>query len=134
MQGAIIGQVEHSAANAELASVVAERLIVQGETAAAMVVIDNALAKSEGVDKRRLERLRRPLVDTQGIAGWLSDELRNDPGLDTAIFVLSRGESWAAADDTLVRTAIEQMKSAIGADSLRVVVAEAAMTMTFSRQ
>jgi len=131
LQGTIIGQVEHSAANAELASVVAERLIVQGETAAAIVVIDNALAKAEGVDKRRLERLRRPLVDTQGIAGWLSEELRNDPGLDTAIFVLSRGESWAATDDTLVRTAIEQMKAAIGADSLRVVVAEAAMTMTF---
>ena len=131
LQGAIVGGVEQGASSAELAAVIAERFIAQGDKDAAIRSIDRALATATGADKRRLERLRRPLVDPNGLAAWLETELSTAPGLDTAIFVLSRAEAWGAKDDTLVRAAVTQMKDAIGAESLRALVAEAAMNMTF---
>ena len=131
LQGAMLGRLEGAEASADLAAVVAERLLAQGETDAALRAIDRALAGANPAEKRRLERLRRPIAQPEGIAAWLASELKSDPGLETAIFVLSRPEPWAGADDMLLQTALGQMKEALGADSLRVLVAEAAANMAF---
>jgi tetratricopeptide (TPR) repeat protein len=131
LQGAMLGRLEGADADAELAAVVAERLLAQGEKDAALRAIDRALDKANPSEKRILERLRRPIAQPEGVAEWLANELRTAPGLDTAIFVLSRPEPWAAKDDTLLVTALGQMKEALGADSLRVLVAEAAVHMAF---
>ena len=137
LQRSILGQLEAGEVDAELAGLVAERLLAQGQREAALRTIDRALSLAprdvagDALARRRLERLRHPLLQPDGIAQWLEGQLKSDAGLETASFVLSRPESWSAADDALVRAALEQMKAAIGADSLRVLVAEAAMVMTF---
>ena len=128
LQSAVLGTAA-GAGGAELALVVAERLAAQGDAAAAIDAIDAGLAKADGAQRARLERLRRPLVEPNGIEAWLADELRDRPGLDTAVFVLARPEPWSAESDELARTAIAQMKQALGAESLRVLVAEAARTI-----
>ena len=129
--GSIDGQLSAGKEGAELALVVAERLVAQGENDSALRIIDRAIAGAQGADRARLERARRPIANPEGIADWLAQELERDPGLETAVFVLARPEPWAATDGALVTRAIEQMRAALGADSLRVLVAEAAINMAF---
>lgn len=130
LQGALIGQLGTDKDGA-LAAIVAERLIAQGERDAAMRVIDRALDHAEPAMRRQLERLRRPVADPDGLLAWLAAELRADRSIDTATFVLSRPEAWAGRDGSLAFDAIAAMRDALGADSIRVVVAEAAATLTF---
>ena len=131
LQGAILSRIGGGSNGSEIAAVVAERFIAQGDRDAALRAIEGALPTAEGTDKRRLERLRRPLVDATGIDAWLAAELRASPTMDTAVFVLARAEPWAASDDRLVREAVECMRSVLGPDSLRVLVADAAMALRF---
>lgn len=130
LQGELLGKlgVEEDSG---LALVIAERLLAQGEKDAALRALERALAKAGNADRRRIERLRRPLVTPEGVREWLGNELREDPNLETASFVLSRGEAWSSGDATLVAQAIDVMRDALGAESIRVVVAEAAATLTF---
>lgn len=136
LQGALLGSVDAQLGSgregAELALVVAERLAAQDDPTAAIRVLDRAIAATEpGPERTALERARRPLAEPEGLEQWLAAELARDPGLEAAIFVLSRPEPWASADDALVSQAITLMREALGADSLRVLVAEAAMHMAF---
>ncbi len=130
LQGALIGQLGADQ-DGTLAAIVAERLVAQGEREAAIRVIDKALEKATATEQKALTRLRRPLANSEGITAWLVEELRNDRTLDTATFVLSRPEAWAGTDSTLATDAIGVMREALGAESIRVVVAEAAVTLTF---
>ncbi|MFM2165354.1 MAG: hypothetical protein RL325_1791, partial [Planctomycetota bacterium] len=130
LQTTMVGETA-GASSADLAIVIAERLASQGDARGALGAIESGLAKADASQRVRLERLRRPLVDPTGLEAWLADELAQRPGLETAVFVLARPEPWNAKDDSLVRAAIGQMKQALGAESLRVLVAEAAMTIAY---
>jgi len=130
LQGALIGQLGTDDDGA-LAAIVADRLIAQGERDAALRVIESALGKSAPAMRRKLERLRRPIVDPKGLSSWLAEELRADRSVETSTFVLSRPEAWSGTDGALAFNAIAAMRDALGPDSIRVVVAEAAATLTF---
>jgi tetratricopeptide (TPR) repeat protein len=133
LQSSLLAKFGGTRSDHELAIVIADRLIAQGDTDGALAVIDRAIDASQGAAPRALERFRRPLVDPNGIESWLAAELRDDPSFDTAVFVLARPEPWRAESDALVSRAIGLMKDALGDGSIRALVAEAAMNLTFHR-
>lgn len=130
LEGSLIGRLGTDQDGA-LAAVVAERLAAQGERDAALRVIDRALEHADPAERGQLARLRRPLASSEGLREWLISELRTDRSLETATFVLSRPEAWTGTDGALASEAIAAMRDALGGDSIRVVVAEAAASLTF---
>lgn len=131
----ITGDLANSAMTAEFVELVAERLAAQGQRDAALGVIDRAMSSAEsasdGLAKARLERVRATIDRPEGLAAWITERLKSDRSLEMAIFTLSRSESWKAADDAIVTSAVETMKSVLGPESIRVLVAEAAISLAF---
>lgn len=102
----------------------------------------NLLSKSEAgaseADVLRLARARRAFdAPSDGSVAWIAEELKKDPSIDGASFVLSQPEVWsnepavAAVNAKLVGDAVGILRDALGANSQRVVVAEATMHLIF---
>jgi tetratricopeptide (TPR) repeat protein len=116
----------------------ANRLAMAGQRARAVELLANASAQAGERDRRRLDRARRSLdAPTDGSVEWLKAELRDDPGIDCASFVLARPEVWnadptvAAGNAELVEAAVGILRDAIGATSQRALIAEATMNIVF---
>ena len=108
----------------------------------AVRVIDAALTAANSNEKISLERVRRALLapvgaPTDGSSDWLLQELKSDPSLECASFVLSRSEVWstdpsvAARNAEIVAAAVAIVREAVGGGSQRAIVAEATMNLVF---
>ncbi|MFM1867500.1 MAG: hypothetical protein RL591_908, partial [Planctomycetota bacterium] len=100
------------------------------------------LTKSEGrasdADKLRLARALRAMdAPSDASVAWIAEELKRDPSVDGASFVLSRPEVWsndsavAAENAKLVAEAVGILRDTLGTNSQRVLVAEATMNLIF---
>ncbi len=116
----------------------------------ALQVLDRGAVGASESDARRIERQKRVLsaiVDgsqsgaakpaVAATVEWLREELKANPGIDSASFVLARPEVWstdpsvAGANAELIALAVDALKTAGGNESQRAIVAEATLNLVF---
>ncbi len=116
----------------------ASQLEVDGQHAQAIELLTRVAAQAGDRDRLRLDRARRSLdAPADGSVQWLVEELRADPSIDCASFVLARPEVWAtepavaAANAALVEGAVGILRDAVGPTSQRALIAEATKNIVF---
>lgn len=117
-----------------IAATAARVKLLRGDATAARRIAESALAKaSEPEDKAALARLAAEAAvaagdtdATQLLSGCMQASVDD---VETAAFLLSQEATWR--DESLVNAAIDRMAKALGPDSARVVLSEAARTLRF---